>query len=301
MNSPVKTFSLLVVTLCIATLALAAEPVAFRAEVSGSGRPMILIPGLACPGSVWSSTVSHFENRYEMHVLTLGGFAGQPAVGGPFVSTMTDAIARYIRTHELDHPVIVGHSIGGLIAYSVASKYPDLVGPVIAVDGVPFLPALQNPAATPEAAAPFADGIRQTYENLSAEEFAKRNRAALSSMITDPAEVDAVAGPSAKSDRATVAEAVYEAMTTDLRDEVAKIRQPVLLIAAVPADVPEELREPLVAAYGAEIANIPDHRLVVAKTRHFVMLDAPKFFFRTVESFLDGPAGTPVRGSGDGR
>ena len=38
---------------------------------------MILIPGLTCGGDVWKSTVEHFKDRYECHVLTLAGFAGE--------------------------------------------------------------------------------------------------------------------------------------------------------------------------------------------------------------------------------
>ena len=35
------------------------KPVAFSDEVKGSGgRPIILIPGLGCPGSVWDETVA---------------------------------------------------------------------------------------------------------------------------------------------------------------------------------------------------------------------------------------------------
>ena len=51
----------------------------FAVTVTGSGRPMILIPGLSCGGNVWDGTVTHFKDRYECHVVTLAGFAGQPA------------------------------------------------------------------------------------------------------------------------------------------------------------------------------------------------------------------------------
>ena len=47
----------------------------FQTKVTGHGRPMILIPGLSCPGEVWDGTVDHFKNRFEMHILSLAGFA----------------------------------------------------------------------------------------------------------------------------------------------------------------------------------------------------------------------------------
>ena len=34
------------------------KPKAFGVEVSGEGRPIIFIPGLGCPGEVWTETVA---------------------------------------------------------------------------------------------------------------------------------------------------------------------------------------------------------------------------------------------------
>src|SRR5271165_2213258 len=76
----------LTLTLCHATAIRADDattnksPAAFSVKVTGAGRPMILIPGLSCGGDVWDGTVAHFKDRYECHVLTLAGFAGQPAI-----------------------------------------------------------------------------------------------------------------------------------------------------------------------------------------------------------------------------
>jgi hypothetical protein len=53
-------------------------PTSFGVEVSGAGRPVILIPGLGCPGSIWQATVAHLAPAAQVHVLTLAGFAGRP-------------------------------------------------------------------------------------------------------------------------------------------------------------------------------------------------------------------------------
>src|SRR5205807_9133314 len=100
------------------TSALSAQPTTrssgekpFGVRIVGHGRPMILIPGLACSGEVWDATVDHFKDRYECHILTLAGFAGQPPVQGPWLQTVANGLADYIRQKKLDRPVIVGHSI----------------------------------------------------------------------------------------------------------------------------------------------------------------------------------------------
>src|SRR5262249_21240266 len=60
------------------TPAAVSEPKSFRAEVTGTGPAMILIPGLASSGETWTTTVAHLRTRYTCHVLTLAGFAGVP-------------------------------------------------------------------------------------------------------------------------------------------------------------------------------------------------------------------------------
>jgi pimeloyl-ACP methyl ester carboxylesterase len=258
----------------------------------GHGRPMILIPGLVSSGDVWTSTVEHFKDRYECHVLTLAGFAGQPAIPAPYLQTVRDDVLKYIADKKLDHPVIVGHSLGGFLAWSIASTAPDKVGPIIAVDGVPYLGALMNPAATPEASRPMADQMRQMYAKLTKEQLGAQSRMSLGSMITNPKNVETAAAWSAASDPATAGEAMAEMLTTDLRETVAAVRTPALLIGAADSAKDEASRRQLTAAYEAQVAKVPHHEVVMAEhARHFVMLDDPAFLFSTMDKFLSGETG----------
>ncbi|HYZ74382.1 MAG TPA: hypothetical protein VE641_15000 [Chthoniobacterales bacterium] len=43
----------------------------FTVQVHGAGKPVIFIPGLACPGSVWDTTVAQISGAYECHVITI--------------------------------------------------------------------------------------------------------------------------------------------------------------------------------------------------------------------------------------
>ncbi|MGC4074310.1 MAG: alpha/beta hydrolase [Nibricoccus sp.] len=94
----------------VLSTAFSAAPTAFTVKVTGHGRPMILIPGLTCPGDVWDTTVEHFKDRYECHVLSLAGFGGSPAKPGPVLEPARDELAAYIKSHQLVRPIIVGHS-----------------------------------------------------------------------------------------------------------------------------------------------------------------------------------------------
>ncbi len=256
-------------------------PVAFSVKVTGTGRPMILIPGLSCGGDVWDGTVAHFKDHYQCHVLTLAGFAGQPPIHGPFLGHVITDLQKYIRDQKLDHPIIIGHSLGALLAYSLAASTPTQVGPIIAVDGLPFISAIFNPAATVESSRPFAEQYRTMYNSQTQEAFAAANRKALEGMITDPKNVDVVDATSKKSDPKTVGEAVYEVMITDMRPRVKLIQSPVLLLGSTQSSSALEV------VYQDEVSTIPNLKVVFApKSKHFIQLDAPEFFYAQVESFL---------------
>lgn len=267
-------------------------PAALKVEVTGTGRPMILIPGLTCGGNVWDGAVAHFKETCQCHVVTLAGFAGQPAIGEPYLQQVHDALGDYIRREKLVQPVIVGHSMGGFLAFWLGADLPDQVGPIVAVDGVPYYPALMDPHTTPQLQQPRAAMFRQGLAAQSPMQFAINNQFILATMISDAKNVEMVASLSNKSDPKAVGQAYYEIMTTDLREKVKSIRSPVLLIAATDpaASADEQQREE--AGYRAQVDTIPNHKVIFApKSRHFIQLDAPDFFLREVDSFLKEASG----------
>ena len=48
----------------------------FTVQVVGKGKPMLLIPGLTCPGAVWDETVAYYQKQYQCHIISLAGFGG---------------------------------------------------------------------------------------------------------------------------------------------------------------------------------------------------------------------------------
>ena len=246
------------------------EPVAFEVEVTGpdDGRPIILIPGLACPGDVWKETVAHLGDAYQAHVLTLAGFAGVERIDEPISKAVRRDLTRYIRSRKLKDPVIVGHSMGGFIAFWIASYHPELVGPVIIVDASPALSGGLEEAKE----------LRTKWRKASDEVFAAQVRAKFSAMTHDAKRMAPVIDQIAKSDRKVIGDAIYEMIMTDLRSEVPNIKAPVLILAA-DGGLQSRIRE--------QTKDIPDHQLIVIRgAAHFVMWDQPEAFFAAVDRFL---------------
>jgi N-formylmaleamate deformylase len=254
---------------------VAFTPTSFVADVKGHGRAVILIPGLGSPGAVWDDTVAHWAGKYETHVLTLAGFAGRPPIDAPLSATVKDELAKYIAARKLDHPIVIGHSMGGFIAYWLAATAPELVGPVVIVDGAPNRPG--DPAEKERNGRQFRDQILAAPEA----EFLATSHQILASMSAHPERLERFQPAIDKSDRKAFASAFYELMTTDLEPMLPKITAPVLVVLAD-------------AAIGKAITEmdkaIPHHRVeTIAGTKHFVMIDDPEAFYRVVDAFLAAP------------
>jgi N-formylmaleamate deformylase len=270
----------------LATSSSAQDHPSFSVTVSGRGPAIVLIPGLLSSGEVWKSTVDKYQERYTLHTVTLAGFGGPAPIGSPFLSRVRDELIAYMRSQKMAKPIVIGHSLGGFMAFWIAATAPDLVGGVIAVDGVPFLPALGNPSATADSAAAQAKQIASIYASLTPAQLIAQSRMSMTMMITAPADVETAMAWVAKSDAATAGIAVAELSTTDLRQVIAKITAPVLLIGAL-GSAPEPMRETFEKAYHAQVARLPGARVKMApKARHFIMFDDPAFLFAAVDEFL---------------
>lgn len=289
-----KTRALFSFAFAVAIAALAAsspDTSSFEVKVTGSGRPMILIPGLACPGAVWDSTVAHFSDRFECHIVSLAGFGGAAPhlVEGLLLKRVRDELARYIRAHDLHDAVIVGHSLGGFVALDLAATYPDIVDALVVVDGAPFLTGLIRPGATSEDAKATAASMRRHFNSLDDEAYQQSVRSGASTrpMVTSEEDHARVMNWSLASDRATVTEAMTELLGADLREELAQIQSPTLVLATWIAYKPFMDHARIAAAYRDQFTHLKGVQISVTDTaRHFIMYDDPQWMFSQIETFL---------------
>jgi N-formylmaleamate deformylase len=254
-----------------------AAPTAFSVKVSGTGR-------LASPGSVWDGTIAHLGGKVQSHVLTLAGFAGQPPIAPPFMQQVHDQIVDYIKSNHLDHPVIVGHSLGGVMSLWLAETDPD-IGAIIDVDGMPFLAGVMDPSMTADKAAAQGKAIRDQMMKMTPDQFSEQMKQTMAGMITKPDDVSRMLTESMKSDHGTMATAIAELIALDLRPDLAKITVPVVIIAS---SVSEQANpDQLATAWHAQIDAIPHVDFQsVAQAKHFVMLDQPDAFYALIDKAL---------------
>jgi pimeloyl-ACP methyl ester carboxylesterase len=267
----------------------AAAPAPFEVKVTGHGRPMILIPGLASSGETWDTTVARYQDRFECHVLTLAGFAGVPRIPAPMLETERDAVAAYIREKKLVKPVILGHSLGGFLALAIAEKYPDLPGKLIIVDAYPFLSAVYDPKITLDQAKANAKQTRQ-YMDQSQDMYERYVKSGMATrmMVTSDAGLDRLIAWGLASDRTAVTDGMVEMLTTDLRPEISKIQSPTLVLGTWIGYKEYTDRAKTEANFKAQYTPLSGVEIHISDTsRHFIMWDDPQWMFALTDRFLD--------------
>lgn len=112
------------------------RPYRLEAAVAGEGpRSIILLHGIASDGGVWEPLIKQLDPaRYRVIVPDLLGFGESPKPRwlNYTVDDHTRAVIAVLRKHHLKHPaILVGHSMGCLIATHIATLRPDSVDQLI--------------------------------------------------------------------------------------------------------------------------------------------------------------------------
>jgi pimeloyl-ACP methyl ester carboxylesterase len=261
-----------------------------RVDGAEGGRDIILIPGLSSSPEVWQGTVEHLGAGWRVHRIHIQGFAGAPAEGnatGPVAAPVAEEIARYITENQLDHPVVVGHSMGGTIGLMLAARHPDLVGKLVVVDMVPFMGAMFGPpGTTAESVAATADMVGNGMATASPADYQTRAAASVTGMIATESKRAGPLHDAATSDQQVSSHAMRELIATDLRPELPKISAPTEVLYAKfnDARMTPEITD---AIYQASFANLASVKLQrIDDSAHFIMLDQPEAFYSALDAFV---------------
>ena len=267
-----------------------------RVDGLEGGPDVVLIPGLTSSPRIWQDTVDQLSATHRIHRIHVNGFAGAPAGGNaqsgeepsPFVVPVAEEIARYIEANGLQKPAVIGHSLGGTLAMTLASRHPDAVSKVMVVDMLPFVGAMFGPpgATTAESVQPVALNMWRQQATISREDYNTAGVATVTGMVNNEARRPMAIEDVERSDQAVASAAYYDLVISDLRADLPKITVPmtVLYVKFNDARMTNEITDMI---YRASFSTRPETTLKrIDDSAHFIMFDQPEVFAAEVDSFL---------------
>jgi pimeloyl-ACP methyl ester carboxylesterase len=278
-----RKFRILIIAVLFSLLCLnvfAQQTNSFQYTKTGKGRQaLIFIPGFACSGRVWNETVQQFADANTCYTITFKGFAGVAPQTSPQLSTWVADLAAFIKDNHIDKPIVIGHSLGGIVAMWLAADHPDLISKIVVVDALPCLPALRNPAFTVQEH-PGCDALVKQFSSFSDEQFATMQKRTMPAMLADSSMLDTVVNWSVTSDRTTFAQIYCQLMNTDLRSSIASIKCPSLVLL-------EPSFKQMEAALNEQYKLLPGKTIRYAeKGLHFIMFDDKDWYMAQLKSFI---------------
>lgn len=122
---------------------------------------LVLLHGWATHPVIWEPLLQHLPGNWTVHNLPLPGYAGTNAISPYRLESLADALAPQLPGHAL----LVGWSLGGLVALSIARRWPERLRGLVLIGATPcFVTRPGWPhAVAPEVFAEFSQSLSQDY------------------------------------------------------------------------------------------------------------------------------------------
>ncbi|KRD62521.1 alpha/beta hydrolase [Flavobacterium sp. Root935] len=252
----------------------------FEVIKTGKGKQSIIfIPGFASSGEVWNETKAAFEKDFTCYTLTMAGFAGVKPQPNPSFENWKAGIANYIKDNKIEKPILVGHSMGGGLALAIASDYPDLIGKIVVVDALPCLAALSDPSFKSKENNDCSPMVTQMAA-MNETQFYDMQKQTMPRLLQDSSKLEMVVDWSVKSDRKTFSEVYCDFFNIDLRERIATIKCPSLILL-------ESYFINLKPAIEGQYKNLKTANFQYAdKGLHFIMYDDKDWYLAQLNSFI---------------
>lgn len=271
--------ALAALALVLASLPDLQQPAPATHYVFGRGPDVVLVHGLGSRIGHWLPAARHLARDHRVTLVELPGH-GLAAMPRPLtLEQAADALDRALARVSPDPVVVVGHSLGGLVAAAEALRHPERVRSLVLVET-----ALRPPVGLADLPG-LLEALDRSYEPLV--------RAAYVSFGRDSVQGEQLYREVAQLDSSVVKRWIRLAWSADLSERIGALRAPLLVVLA-PRSWPD--REPwhlTATALGYERASRA-RPVRVAGCGHFVMLDQPEKLAEIIARFVAFPDGEPV-------
>jgi pimeloyl-ACP methyl ester carboxylesterase len=251
-------------------------------EVFGHGRPVVFLHGWLGSWRYWFPTMERVAENFRTYSFDFWGF-GESRRKSTYesIQNYSDQVIRFLDELGIDRCLLVGHSMGGMVALKTAINHPKRISRVAAVgapivgDSLSWLLKLTDRPLFADAFARVPAFRRFMFHGFLGE--------------ADDQHVHEILDDSVKSSSTTLRNAVGSMWRTDLRPELSRLSVPSLIVHGG--------RDEIVHPNQADLFdNVSSAEVVVMpESRHFPFLDEAELFNELLLRFLkqDAPRTMP--------
>jgi len=140
-------------------------------KIDGPDRPLVLIHGWCCDRTYLAPQAAHFAGRgHAVLSVDLRGHGESDAPEGSYsMQVLADDVAFLCRALGVGDAVVVGHSMGGIVGFDLAVRYPELAAGVVMIDS-----AVTRPEASRAGLPAFITRLRGADRVAAVEDYVSR-------------------------------------------------------------------------------------------------------------------------------
>ena len=196
-------------------------------EIVGQGKPLVMIHGWGMHSGVWQPLVKRLSKDYMLYLIDLPGMGNSRPIEPYHLYNLADEVAEII-PGVCD---VVGWSLGGLVAQTIAINQPDRIRRLVLVGATPCFVSKPDwsSGVDPADFKEFADSVNHDYKRAIMQFLTLQCMKANDARDTIKqlrASFDFKPTPT----QTTLQRALHILLETDLRNQVEAIRRPTLLI-----------------------------------------------------------------------
>ena len=128
---------------------------AYRAWGAPAAPPLVLLHALGEDGSDWDNVAPAFARHWRVYAPDLRGHGRSDWPGVYSAELMRADILSFLNALALDRVDLIGHSLGGMVAYLFAAEHPERLGRLILEDVAAPLPRIAGVPARPDGRLPY--------------------------------------------------------------------------------------------------------------------------------------------------
>jgi 3-oxoadipate enol-lactonase len=128
---------------------------AYRVWGSPDAKPLVLLHGLGEGAADWDAVAPAFARRWRVYAPDLRGHGRSDWPGDYSVELAAADALGFLDALKLDRVDLIGHSMGGLVAYLLAGDHPERVSRLILEEVAALLPRRRSTPDRPEGELPY--------------------------------------------------------------------------------------------------------------------------------------------------